>query len=201
MKLVFDGEHQNFYPFPPEKQPVEVQINSSIADATRAYTLQVSQPSVVVSVGIGADVQVEEKLKELLPEGSEFFGADPVRVPNEALYSKVGTFFPYAISVHSGFHPSQIRLDDGLYRSTVVENVDMLTFLVEIVQREFVDHMIMDNEGPEYDIVPMMAVDNLFPDNNIVVCHMNVEPQGRVAAGAPEASLAELPPDFRENHS
>ncbi|KAE9412176.1 hypothetical protein Angca_007153, partial [Angiostrongylus cantonensis] len=61
------------------------------------------------------------------------------------------------------------------YRLMMVKNMGMLTFLKAMVRREFIDHLILDNEGPEFDIIPMIAVDNLFPANNIVVCHMNVE--------------------------
>ncbi|KAJ1353181.1 hypothetical protein KIN20_009756 [Parelaphostrongylus tenuis] len=39
-------------------------------------------PSVVISLGIGAEVVAEEKLKKVLPSGTEFFGADPVIVLN-----------------------------------------------------------------------------------------------------------------------
>ncbi|KIH57116.1 hypothetical protein ANCDUO_12695 [Ancylostoma duodenale] len=134
-----------------------------------------SDPSVVVSLGIGADVTAELKLKDKLAKGSEFFGADPVVSPNDKLFGKVGVFFPLAVSKKTGLVQSRIREDDGSYRTMNTVSIDILTFLKEMVNRTVIDHMILDNEGPEYDFVPMIAVDKIFEDNGIVICHMNIE--------------------------
>ncbi|KAK6016546.1 hypothetical protein OSTOST_17968 [Ostertagia ostertagi] len=44
-----------------------------------------------------------------------------------------------------------------------------------MINRTHIDHMILDNEGPEYQLIPMIAIDNVFADENIAICHMNVE--------------------------
>ncbi|RCN52710.1 hypothetical protein ANCCAN_01086 [Ancylostoma caninum] len=134
-----------------------------------------SDPSVVVSLGIGADVTAELKLRDKLAKGSEFFGADPVVSPNDELFGKVGIFFPLAVSKKTGLVQSGIREDDGSYRTMNTVSIDIVTFLKEMVNRTIIDHMILDNEGPEYDIVPMIAVDKTFDDNGILICHMNIE--------------------------
>ncbi|EPB71778.1 hypothetical protein ANCCEY_09142 [Ancylostoma ceylanicum] len=146
-------------------------------DETKYYVFSknATEPSVVVSLGIGADVTAELQLKEKLGKGSEFFGADPVVTPNDELFSKVGTFFPLAVSKKTGLVQSGIREDDGSYRAMNAVSLDIITFLKEMVNRTVIDHMILDNEGPEYDIVPMIAVNNVFEDNGILVCHMNIE--------------------------
>ncbi|ETN84659.1 hypothetical protein NECAME_17054 [Necator americanus] len=77
------------------------------------HLAKVSDPSVVVSLGIGADVTAELQLKDKLPQGSEFFGADPVIVPNSELFSRIGIFFPFAVSKESGVVKSEIRENDG----------------------------------------------------------------------------------------
>ncbi|KAL6726451.1 hypothetical protein Aduo_008418 [Ancylostoma duodenale] len=146
-------------------------------DETKYYVLgeNASDPSVVVSLGIGADVTAELQLKDKLAKGSEFFGADPVISPNAELFGKVGIFFPLAVSKKTGLVQSGIREDDGSYRAMNAVSIDVITFLKEMVNRTVIDHMILDNEGPEYDIVPMIAVNKIFEDNGILVCHMNIE--------------------------
>ncbi|VDN19306.1 unnamed protein product [Cylicostephanus goldi] len=124
------------------------------------------EPSVVVSLGIGAD-------------DTEFFGADPVYSPNAELFSKVGTFFPLAVSEKTGLVRSGLRNDDGAnsgsYREVDAVSIDLLTFLQDMVNRTVIDHLIMDNEGPEFDLLPMVAVDNVLQENGITICQMNVE--------------------------
>ncbi|KAJ1358295.1 hypothetical protein KIN20_016697 [Parelaphostrongylus tenuis] len=134
-----------------------------------------TKPAVILTIGVGADIDAEEKLKEVLPKGTEFFGADPIRVPNAELFSKVGKFFSLAVGGYSGLYEASVRNESSLYEPLLVNHVDVLTFILKMVKHNFIDHIILDNEGPEYDIIPMMAVDNLFADSNVVVCHLNVE--------------------------
>ncbi|KAK6024597.1 hypothetical protein OSTOST_09589 [Ostertagia ostertagi] len=44
-----------------------------------------------------------------------------------------------------------------------------------MVNRTRIDNLLMDNEGPEYYLIPMMAIDNVFSGDNIVICQINVE--------------------------
>ncbi|KAJ1358297.1 hypothetical protein KIN20_016699 [Parelaphostrongylus tenuis] len=134
-----------------------------------------TKPAVILTIGVGADIDAEEKLKEVLPKGTEFFGADPIRVPNAELFSKVGKFFSLAVGGYSGLYEASVRNESSVYEPLLVNHVDVLTFILKMVKHNFIDHIILDNEGPEYDIIPMMAVDNLFADSNVVVCHLNVE--------------------------
>ncbi|KAK6042843.1 hypothetical protein COOONC_19652 [Cooperia oncophora] len=70
-------------------------------------------PRVIVTLGVGTDIRAERELQQLLPEGSEFFGADPVATPNADIFSEIGTFFPVAVSDRSGLARSIIRADNG----------------------------------------------------------------------------------------
>ncbi|PIO63793.1 hypothetical protein TELCIR_14594 [Teladorsagia circumcincta] len=103
-------------------------------DEVKHYILSqdATDPSVVVSLGIGADIKVEQQLKELLPEVNE-------------------------------------------YKYMPVVHIDIGTFFTKMVNRTHIDHMILDNEGPEYQLIPMIAIDNVFAEENIAICHMNVE--------------------------
>nr|CDJ95266.1 Protein of unknown function DUF13 domain containing protein [Haemonchus contortus] len=146
-------------------------------DEVKHYILSQNnkEPSVVVSLGIGADIKVEQQLKKLLPEDSEFYGADPVTVPNADLFGRIGRFFPIAVSDHSGHSESHIRLDNGKYKTMPVVHLDIGTFFTKMINRTHIDHMILDNEGPEYQLMPMIAIENVFAKQNIDICHMNVE--------------------------
>ncbi|RCN41554.1 hypothetical protein ANCCAN_12494 [Ancylostoma caninum] len=82
-------------------------------------------PSVVITLGVGWDVLAEQKLKKLLPNGTLFFGADPMYEENAALYSTVGQFFPLAIGNETKLSkafvmPKQLKERDPL-RITVGE--------------------------------------------------------------------------------
>ncbi|KAK6052248.1 hypothetical protein COOONC_10247, partial [Cooperia oncophora] len=81
-------------------------------DLVKHEPLKDSYPHVVVTLGVGSDIDAERELRQLLPEGSEFFGADPVATPNADLFSEIGTFFPVAVSDRSGLARSSIRADN-----------------------------------------------------------------------------------------
>ncbi|VDL85638.1 unnamed protein product [Nippostrongylus brasiliensis] len=74
--------------------------------------LEVSQ-SVIVTVGIGKDTKAEEALSkkfvhQVLPNDTLFFGADPILDVNKELYSKIGTFLPFAVSGHTGISQARV---------------------------------------------------------------------------------------------
>uniref|UniRef100_A0A8R1IJJ8 Uncharacterized protein n=1 Tax=Caenorhabditis japonica TaxID=281687 RepID=A0A8R1IJJ8_CAEJA len=55
------------------------------------------EPSVVVTLGIGLDVRAEKTLKDSLPQGSQFFAADPIYKGNGELFEPIGSYFPFAV--------------------------------------------------------------------------------------------------------
>ncbi|KAK6030172.1 hypothetical protein OSTOST_03702 [Ostertagia ostertagi] len=121
-------------------------------------------PTVTVTLGVGTDIG-----------GSEFFGADPVIRPNANIFSEIGKFFPVAVSNYSGLSHSTIRADNGSYISKTVEHVHFATFVTRMVNRTRIDNLIMDNEGPEYHLIPMITIDNVLSEYNIIICQINVE--------------------------
>ncbi|CAJ0607186.1 unnamed protein product [Cylicocyclus nassatus] len=141
------------------------------------YNTTDKTPSVVITLGVGWDVLAEKTLKTLLPNGSLFFGADPVYETNDKLYSTVGTFFPIAVGnetkVTKAFvMPKELK---GDYEFQTMVHIDVITFLTKLTRTPFIDQFLMDNEGPEYDIIPMMGVGNEFDQNGLAVCQINAE--------------------------
>ncbi|PIO64458.1 hypothetical protein TELCIR_13914 [Teladorsagia circumcincta] len=107
--------------------------------------------------------------------GSEFFGADPVAATNADIFSEIGSFFPIAVNYRSGLSYSNLRLYNGTYKKTMVEQVHFTTFLTTMVNRSRIDLLFMDIENPEYHLIPMIAIDNVLSEHNIVICQINVE--------------------------
>uniref|UniRef100_A0A0N4W9W8 Methyltransf_21 domain-containing protein n=1 Tax=Haemonchus placei TaxID=6290 RepID=A0A0N4W9W8_HAEPC len=150
-------------------------------------------------LGIGADIKVEQPRILRHPpcqteviaffQGSEFYGADPVTVPNADLFGRIGRFFPIAkymkvrlllTRLHHVASPAATvsRISNnclGKYKTMPVVHLDIGTFFTKMINRTHIDHMILDNEGPEYQLMPMIAIENVFAKQNIDICHMNVE--------------------------
>ncbi|CAJ0607185.1 unnamed protein product [Cylicocyclus nassatus] len=131
-------------------------------------------PSVVVTLGVGRDILAEEQLKKLLPQGSLFFGADPIYEGNDQLYSTIGTFLPVAVSNETKMSQAYV-LKKGRYVFQTMVHINVITFLVKLTETPFIDQFLIDNEGPEYDIIPMMGVNDEFDKNGLVACQINVE--------------------------
>ncbi|KAJ1364257.1 hypothetical protein KIN20_024307 [Parelaphostrongylus tenuis] len=56
-----------------------------------------------------------------------------------------------------------------------VPNSELFEKVEKMVRQNLIDYIIIDNEGPEYDVIPMIAVHELFAENDIVFCQINVE--------------------------
>ncbi|CAJ0607183.1 unnamed protein product [Cylicocyclus nassatus] len=130
-------------------------------------------PSVVVTLGVGRNILAEQQLKELLPQGSLFFGADPIYEGNDRLYSTIGTFLPIAVSNETKLGQAYVLKKGYVYQTMV--HIDVITLLVKLTKTPFIDQFLIDNEGPEYDIIPMMGVNDEFDKNGLVACQINVE--------------------------
>ncbi|EPB79566.1 hypothetical protein ANCCEY_01386 [Ancylostoma ceylanicum] len=96
---------------------------------------------------------------------------------NAALYSTVGQFFPLAIGNETKLGkayvmPKQLK---GGYEFQTMVHLDVITFLTKLTRTPFIDQFLMDSEGPEYDLLPMMGVGREFDRNGIVACQINAE--------------------------
>ncbi|CAD6188468.1 unnamed protein product [Caenorhabditis auriculariae] len=131
-------------------------------------------PGVVVTLGIGLDVKAETKLKETLPKGTKFFSADPIFEGNSDLYAPIGTYFPFAVGHEIAVSTANV-LHKGKYKLMTMPHIDIITFLTKFVNETKIDQLLMDNEGAEYNILPMMGKDGEFDRHGIVVCQINTE--------------------------
>ncbi|VDL64068.1 unnamed protein product [Nippostrongylus brasiliensis] len=100
----------------------------------------------------------------LVTRGSEFFGADPVLMPNAELFKEIGMFFPFAVSGQTAIADAYI-LEDGEFTST---------FFTKLINRTNIDLLLMDNEDGEYEIVPQLAIENILekagmPNTNVEI--------------------------------
>ncbi|KAK5972317.1 hypothetical protein GCK32_004204 [Trichostrongylus colubriformis] len=134
-------------------------------------------PSVVITLGVGWDVLAEKRLKAMLPNGSRFYGADPIYEQNDKLYSEVGQFFPLAVGNETKVSRAFVMPKElgGNYEFRTMVHIDVITFLTKLTRTPFIDQFLMDNEGPEYDLLPMMGVGREFDQNGIIVCQINTE--------------------------
>ncbi|CAB3398191.1 unnamed protein product [Caenorhabditis bovis] len=116
----------------------------------------------IVTLGIGHDTKAEEKLAKIMPNSTEFYGADPDSVINQQLYSKFGTFLPFAVGAKSGISEAVILEKDGKNYSnkTVVH---------------LVDNLWIDVEYTEFELFEMFRKGGQLDKNNITICQFNIE--------------------------
>ncbi|CAI4226244.1 unnamed protein product [Auanema sp. JU1783] len=136
---------------------------------------QYEEPSTIVTLGVGADTAVEEYLKSKLPSGSQFMAADPVYEPNAKMFEKIGLFFPFAVGAETGVSIANIRNNQGNYEKQLMTHIDLEIFFGKLVNKTKIDHLLLDNEGPEYDLMPRLGRNDLFDEMGVTVCQMNVE--------------------------
>ncbi|WKY07538.1 hypothetical protein Q1695_007196 [Nippostrongylus brasiliensis] len=129
--------------------------------------------SVIVTVGVGMDTRAEEALRKVLPKDTLFYGADPVTRGNEELYSKIGTFLPFAVGGYTGITDASV-LETGYVRRTVV-HIDLVTVLNDIINKKFYDALWIDSERAEYKMLPLFHRDGRLDQNNITLCQLNLE--------------------------
>ncbi|KAK6751874.1 hypothetical protein RB195_003350 [Necator americanus] len=97
-----------------EKLPfmTDLQIeNFNNGDETKRHIRSLQKPSVIVTLGIGHDTAAEEALVKNLPEGSKFYGADPMHEVNEELYKKFGSYFPFAVGAKSEVSTANVLIN------------------------------------------------------------------------------------------
>ena len=71
-----------------------------------------------MTLGIGRDTEAEKKMLNALgADNVEFFGADPILYQNKDLYSKIGTYYPYAVGARSGNSTASV-LEGGVLTLT-----------------------------------------------------------------------------------
>ncbi|PIC54034.1 hypothetical protein B9Z55_003459 [Caenorhabditis nigoni] len=79
-----------------------------------------------------------------------FYGADPVSMINDNLYSQIGTYFPLAIGSNSGISKAMVMVEDGGYAPKSIVHVDIVYFFKNLLNVTKIDNLWFDAEGAEF---------------------------------------------------
>ncbi|CAB00870.3 Methyltransferase FkbM domain-containing protein [Caenorhabditis elegans] len=129
----------------------------------------------VVTLGVGQDVNAETQLLQRLGNSSLlFFGADPIVEGNDESFSKVGTFFPFAIGNSSKMGKASV-LENGVYVDKRVVHVELIEFLKGIIGKTFFDNIWIDGEYAEYELFDYFYNGGKLDKEKITICQFNME--------------------------
>ncbi|KAK5977614.1 hypothetical protein GCK32_016234 [Trichostrongylus colubriformis] len=149
--------------------------NFNNGDETKRHIPSLQRrPSVIVTLGIGHDTAAEEALIKRLPHGALFYGADPMQDVNEKLYSKFGTFFPFAVGGKSKIFKANVLFNNSYIDRNVV-HIELVYFLTQLVGHKIYDDIWIDAEGAEYEIFSYFYRGGPLDQNGITVCQFNIE--------------------------
>uniref|UniRef100_A0A914WCE8 Methyltransferase FkbM domain-containing protein n=1 Tax=Plectus sambesii TaxID=2011161 RepID=A0A914WCE8_9BILA len=106
----------------------------------------------------------------------QFYGADPIQEYG-SIYSDIGTYFEIAVGAESGVLNASVKNGPGAadYTWKVVPVIDLSSFLLNYVNKSIIDHLWIDNEGPEYRMLPLLQRKGDLDRKGITVCQLNVE--------------------------
>lgn len=129
----------------------------------------------IVTLGVGQDVMAEEEMKKRIGNYSvQFYGADPIVEGNDALFSKIGTFFPFAVGNSSRMGTASVLID-GSYTERRVVHVEFVEFLKGIIGKTFYDNIWVDGEYAEYELFEYFYKGGQLDQEGITVCQFNME--------------------------
>lgn len=128
-------------------------------------------------MGVGNDINVEKEILLRLP-GCKLYGADPVLASGQ-IYSSVGKFFNLAVGADSG-NRMAIVLRNSTYKKENVAHVGLVDFLTKFVKITTVDLMILDVEGTEYEILPLLSQGGQLDAAGISLCQISAELHGPI---------------------
>ncbi|KAL6737111.1 hypothetical protein Aduo_010782 [Ancylostoma duodenale] len=129
----------------------------------------------IISLGVGRDVQVEKKMKKDMPLCA-FYGADPIKEPNQEMYEEVGVFYHIAVAGKNGTSEATVlEPDTASYRVREVKHVDIATFLRSFIRKQIIDQLMIDIEWEEYDVLPFLLKGGDIENTNVVLCQLNIE--------------------------
>ncbi|KAJ1373399.1 hypothetical protein KIN20_035782 [Parelaphostrongylus tenuis] len=147
------------------------EVKVHVIPSQNAFT--VANSCSIVSLGIGGDVKAERKMKNDMPK-CKFFGADPVKYPNQELFEKIGLFYNIAVGGRNGTLEATV-LEQGDYHVREVKSVDIATFLRNFTRKSLIDQLMIDIEWAEYEILPYFLRSGDLEKSDIVICQVNIE--------------------------
>uniref|UniRef100_A0A0N5AGC1 Methyltransf_21 domain-containing protein n=1 Tax=Syphacia muris TaxID=451379 RepID=A0A0N5AGC1_9BILA len=128
---------------------------------------------VSLTLGIGNDVSAETRLRSAFPQ-VQFYGADPILEDGKP-FEAIGKYLQVVGVSKSGGVVRGSVLINGKY---VWRNILTVTMpeLLKIFKLKTIDYLLIDVEGPEYDILPDIVLNKDF--NDTTICQINVEVHG-----------------------
>ncbi|CAO4363233.1 unnamed protein product [Caenorhabditis nigoni] len=137
-------------------------------------------PHNLFSIGIGRDIQAERQFRRKmrkLGNNVTFYGADPVSMINDNLYSQIGTYFPLAIGSNSGISKAMVMVEDGGYAPKSIVHVDIVYFFKNLLNVTKIDNLWFDAEGAEFGdgFFEIFYKNGRFDQNSIDICQINIE--------------------------
>ncbi|KAH7724801.1 Protein F20D6.2 [Aphelenchoides avenae] len=118
----------------------------------------------VITMGLGGTVDGEKELFARYPQ-CRFLGVDPsaddnkhlVEGLNSGLEIKRATFLQTAVAAESGQRKASLKTAGGSYADNVTDHMAFVDLLKEHNQGRLVDLLMLDVEGAEYGILPLLT--------------------------------------------
>lgn len=136
-------------------------------------------PCTELTLGVGNDIGAERQLLKLVPH-CVFYGADPI-LQSGKIFTEMGKYYEVAVSGHNGILKSSV-LFNNVYSTKEVSNIEFVQFITQTIGYRTFDYFFLDNEGPEYDILPMLHRGGAVETNGIILCQISVELHGPLNA-------------------
>lgn len=121
----------------------------------------------VITLGIAEKIETENHIKSLMPQ-CNFYGIDAV-YNSGLIYNEIGQFYPIVIS---GDKREYFKSNKIKEKSRVFYHLSLVEMLKSI-NLQFVDYVLMDIDGSEYDVFNSMQFHE-FQINNVRICQINV---------------------------
>ncbi|VDO34175.1 unnamed protein product [Haemonchus placei] len=123
----------------------------------------------VLSLGVGRDIQVEVSMKEDMPNCS-FFGADPVKEPNQDMFETVGVFYHIAVGGKNGTSLATVLEPDS--KPFFFKHNRFSKCLFNNDFKLYIDQLMIDIEWEEYDVLPFLVKSGDLENSDVVLCQV-----------------------------
>lgn len=154
--------------------PSQIKPNATPPEATAQST---GFDCVEVTLGIGNDIEAEEKLRDIVPF-CRFFGADPIAKSGK-VFEKLGQYYELAVGWQAGNLTANV-LENNHYHLKTVPTITFADFLKNYAKVDHVDYAFLDNEGPEYGMFEQFLPGGELATNDVSICQISVEMHGPI---------------------
>ncbi|KAH7697374.1 Protein K01D12.1, partial [Aphelenchoides avenae] len=134
---------------------------SFVSDSEVKYFVNFTRPHDecnVITMGIGGTVDGEKELLKRYPQCT-FLGVDPNSEENRNLVESIprATFVQAAVAGGTGKRQAYLKQKNGAYSGAHVDHIGFIDLLKTLNGKRTVDLLILDVEGAEYGILPLLT--------------------------------------------